>query len=113
MGYLFTKTNLKCCLVSQMRLQMEPGALSYTIQLHARVVTRLKDNLFTGKDSPGIKIGMMQNNQQSLDRFPVDADRSMINWFCVEPGTHEKQRINLRNSVDFPINLNVMIRDSD
>ena len=46
-------------------------------------------------------MGMMQNMEESLDRFPVDADRSMINWFSVEPGTQEKQRINLRNITQY------------
>ena len=45
----------------QMKLLMEPGALSYTIKLHTRVINKLKDDLFSGKDSPGTVMRIISN----------------------------------------------------
>ena len=93
-------------------LKMSPGGITYKVELRTKVLSKHQENLFTTNNSPGLKLGVLAA-EESLDRFPVDADRNLMNWFAVEAGETESQQINLRNSFNFPVTLNIMIRDCD
>ena len=90
-------------------LKLLPWDVESRIDISIQVVPRVKHGIFT-ESSPGIKLGVMGENEINLDRFPVESDRSLINWFAVEPGCKEEQLLNLRNSSNTAVSLNIMIR---
>ena len=45
-------------------------------------------------------------------QFPVESDRSLVNWFSVGSGSCEEQLVVLRNTLPEPISLAVIVRDS-
>ena len=45
--------------------------------------------------------------------FPVESDRSLVNFFCVGVGGWEQQEIALRNATADTIVMNLIIRDTD
>lgn len=92
--------------------KMQPGGVLYRIPVQINIIPKTQADVFS-ESSPGLKLGVMGAPEGNLDRFPVEADRSLVNWFAVEPGHSEEQFINLRNSSNTTVTLNIMIRESE
>lgn len=90
----------------------QPGNIVHKLHSQINIVPKAQASIFSS-NNPGLKLGVMGGGDENLDRFPVEADRSLINWFAVEPGSSEEQVINLRNSSNSTVVLNIMIRDAD
>ena len=97
---------------TEMIFKMQPGSIVHKVAVRTNVVPRPDPAMFS-ENSPGLKLGVMAGLEENLDRFPVESDRSLVNWFAVEPGFFEEIEVKLRNSANTTVNLNVMIRDSD
>ena len=96
----------------EMEFKISPGSLVYKVGVKTNVYRKPDASLFS-ENSPGLKLGLMARTEENLDKFPVEADRSLLNWFAVEPGFSEELEVKLRNSAKLTVNLNVMIRDSE
>ena len=93
-------------------LKLVPGEVEYRIPVSIQILPRAQGNVFS-ESSPGLKLGVMGDSEGNLDRFPVESDQSLVNWFSVDLGCPEEQLLNLRNSSATTVNLNIMIRDSE
>lgn len=79
-------------------------------------VQKVSKNLFQGE-------GQDQNKENASPNvvtkatvpskgFPIDSDRSVMNWFGVSIGRSEEQIVVLRNKLDQNLTVNLMIRES-
>ena len=95
-----------------LNLKMMSGGITYKVEMRTKVLSKQQESIFASTASPGLKLGLLAA-EESIDRFPVDADKNLMNWFAVVVGEQEVQQISLRNYYNFPVTLNVMIRDTD
>ena len=103
-------------------LETNPNGPIYTILLN---IAESKPSQFNATSKPGLSFGLLQksdspsNSQTSNSAveipkvFPVESDRSLINFFAVPPGKSEQQTVALRNSTSDPILLTLIIRETD
>ena len=101
-------------------LQTCPNGASYSVLL--KPASALPSNLQPGNNKPSLNFGVMKKkvslntsvqSQELPTVFPVESDRSLVNYFSVSPGSSEDQTVALRNSTSENILLNLIIRDSD
>jgi len=115
---------------STMFLKVVPGGLTHMISIEIDVLSRSQDN-YKENSGPVLSFGTLKkplestsplrerNEKESAavqhklpEKFPVESDRSLVNWFSVPVGTSEEQTLTLRNTLSEPIALTVIIRDS-
>jgi len=99
------------------------GSLSLLAMVQAKELP--KANFHATSSKPGLSFGVMQKqpvvsqsqgtqmSSQLPTVFPVESDRSLINFFCVGVGQSEQQQVALRNSTPDPVVLNLIIRETE
>jgi len=114
---------------STMFLKVVPGGLHHMISIEIDVLSRSQEN-YKENSGPALSFGTLKKPLESTsplrernekepaiqhklpEKFPVESDRSLVNWFSVAIGASEEQILTLRNTLSEPIALTVIIRDS-
>jgi hypothetical protein len=103
----------------ELRLQVLPGGPVQTVVVVTVLEPGPGQELFPTPKFPTLKLGRIadppvtESKQQVITRFPLDADRSAVHWFAVEVGQEEVQVIQLQNTSDNVVCLDLFIRESD
>merc|ERR1719158_1144996 len=110
-------SNLQMLLLSVMS-----NGPKHLIKLQSNIVSTKESVLQFQSSKPVLSFGTIKKPsaalQQSMDKdiplvFPVESDRSNVNFFNVSLGTSEEQTINLRNSTAETVSLNMIIRETE
>merc|ERR1719481_19645 len=103
-------------------LSVVPNGPKHLIKLQSNVVSTKESVLQFQSSKPVLSFGTIKKPsallQQGIDKdmplvFPVESDRSNVNFFNVVLGTSEEQFLNLRNSTAEIVSLNMIIRETE
>ena len=104
---------------SNLVFQVQPNGPNQVVKLSPVQSTSSSDIVASSR--PGLSFGVIKNPSVTSGApspalptvFPVESDRSLVNFFCVEVGSTEQQTVALRNSTPETILLTLIIRDTD
>ncbi|TRY74679.1 hypothetical protein TCAL_15555 [Tigriopus californicus] len=96
------------------------GSVQKTLLQMDGSVQKISKNLFSQNEGQGQNQENQENTSPNVQGkpampfkgFPIDSDRSVMNWFGVSIGRSEEQIVVLRNKLEQPLTVNLMIRDS-
>ena len=101
-----------------LHLSVEPRGPKHLISLHTTIITS-PSKPFRSTSKPTLSFGVMKKEQemrgevQEFTKFPVECDKSHVNFLCVPPGGSEEQSLTLRNSTREVVTLTAITRESD
>ena len=104
---------------SRLVFQVQPNGPNQVVKLSPAPSTSSGNVISSSK--PGLSFGVIKNPSVITATpspalptvFPVESDRSLVNFFCVEVGSSERQTVALRNSTQEKILLSLIIRETD
>ena len=107
-----------------LHLTVEPNGPKHQVTLQTCVVSSREVNQEFRSSKPVLSFGVIKkpgnigaegfNNTEVIPSvFPVESDRSLVQFFNIEVGDLEEQTISLRNSTLDPVCLALIIRDCD
>ena len=104
------------CVSHSLQLSVMPGGPVHLVGLETRVAASAA---FRPPNKPTLSFGVLKKPQeekaeeQEFSKFPVECDRSQVNFLCVAPGGQEEQSLALRNSTREPVNLTAIVRECE
>ena len=104
------------CVSHSLQLSVVPGGPVHLVGLETQVAASAN---FRPPNKPTLSFGVLKKPQedkveeQEFSRFPVECDRSQVNFLCVAPGGQEEQSLALRNSTREPVSLTAILRECE
>ena len=108
---------------SRLIFQVQPNGPNQVVKLLPVQSSSQSSSNIISSSKPGLSFGVIKNPSSSVISaapapalptvFPVESDRSLVNFFCVEVGSSEQQTVALRNSTQETILLSLIIRETD
>ena len=103
-------------LISSLVFHVQPNGPAHILRLIPTPTPSTSNIISSSK--PGLSFGIINAQSSNTDRslptvFPVESDRSLVNFFCVKAGDSEQLSVALRNSTQETILLSLIIRESE